>query len=142
MSMSPATTKPSIHTTPIPQEIIEEIETFEDEVARLQSGDIMPTRIFTWGCIPCPRSILPKFHLISGMPVTPNLANISMPRRDWTRTTKNPRMEAGHPCVRSYPRPGCADRSCARPTSRASRPCHRRHRRRGAPVSSRPQNHR
>ena len=39
MSMSPATTKPSIQTIPIPQEIIEEIETFEDEVARLQSGD-------------------------------------------------------------------------------------------------------
>jgi sulfite reductase (ferredoxin) len=39
MSMSPATTKPPILTIPIPQEIIEEIETFEDEVARLQSGD-------------------------------------------------------------------------------------------------------
>jgi sulfite reductase (ferredoxin) len=39
MSMSPATTKPPIRTIPIPQEIIEEIETFEDEVARLQSGD-------------------------------------------------------------------------------------------------------
>ena len=39
MSMSPATTKPPIQTIPIPQEIIEEIETFEDEVARLQSGD-------------------------------------------------------------------------------------------------------
>ncbi|MDX2420968.1 MAG: nitrite/sulfite reductase, partial [Nitrospirota bacterium] len=37
--MSPATTKPPIRTIPIPQEIIEEIETFEDEVARLQSGD-------------------------------------------------------------------------------------------------------
>jgi len=39
MSMSPAATKPPIQTIPIPQEIIEEIETFEDEVARLQSGD-------------------------------------------------------------------------------------------------------
>jgi sulfite reductase (ferredoxin) len=37
--MSPVTTKPPIQTIPIPQEIIEEIETFEDEVARLQSGD-------------------------------------------------------------------------------------------------------
>ncbi len=39
MSMSPATTRAPIQTIPIPQEIIEEIETFEDEVARLQSGD-------------------------------------------------------------------------------------------------------
>jgi sulfite reductase (ferredoxin) len=39
MSTSPATTRPPIQTIPIPQEIIEEIETFEDEVARLQSGD-------------------------------------------------------------------------------------------------------
>ncbi|MDH5427829.1 MAG: sulfurtransferase TusA family protein [Nitrospirota bacterium] len=38
MSTSPATTRPPIQTIPIPQEIIEEIETFEDEVARLQSG--------------------------------------------------------------------------------------------------------
>ena len=45
MSMSPATTRPPIQTTPIPQEIIEEIETFEDEVARLQSGDT-PIDIF------------------------------------------------------------------------------------------------
>ena len=39
MSTSPTTTRPPIHTIPIPQDIIEEIETFEDEVARLQSGD-------------------------------------------------------------------------------------------------------
>ena len=39
MSTSPATTRPPIRTIPIPQEIIEEIETFEDEVARLRSGD-------------------------------------------------------------------------------------------------------
>ncbi len=39
MSTSPTTTRPLIHTIPIPQDIIEEIETFEDEVARLQSGD-------------------------------------------------------------------------------------------------------
>ena len=45
MSMSPASTKPPIQTIPIPQEIIEEIETFEDEVARLQSGDT-PTDVF------------------------------------------------------------------------------------------------
>ena len=45
MSTSPATTKPPIQTIPIPQEIIEEIETFEDEVARLQSGDT-PIDIF------------------------------------------------------------------------------------------------
>ncbi len=41
MSTSPATTRPPIQTIPIPQEIIEEIETFEDEVARLQSGDTL-----------------------------------------------------------------------------------------------------
>ena len=45
MSMSPVTTKPPIQTIPIPQEIIEEIETFEDEVARLQSGDT-PVDVF------------------------------------------------------------------------------------------------
>ncbi len=39
MSTSPATARPPIQTVPIPQEIIEEIETFEDEVARVQSGD-------------------------------------------------------------------------------------------------------
>jgi len=39
MSTSPVTDRAPIQTTPIPQEIIEEIETFEDEVARLQSGD-------------------------------------------------------------------------------------------------------
>ena len=39
MSTSPATTRPPIQTIPIPQDIIEEIETFEDEVARVQSGD-------------------------------------------------------------------------------------------------------
>ena len=39
MSTSPTETRPPIQTIPIPQEIIEEIETFEDEVARLQSGD-------------------------------------------------------------------------------------------------------
>ena len=45
MSTLPVTTRPPIHTIPIPQEIIEEIETFEDEVARLQSGDT-PVDIF------------------------------------------------------------------------------------------------
>lgn len=39
MSTSPTETRPPIQTIPIPQEIIEEIETFEDEVARLQSGN-------------------------------------------------------------------------------------------------------
>ncbi len=39
MSTSPATTRSPIQTIPIPHEIIEEIETFEDEVARVQSGD-------------------------------------------------------------------------------------------------------
>ena len=39
MSTSPTTSRPPIQTIPIPQEIIEEIETFEDEVARVQSGD-------------------------------------------------------------------------------------------------------
>ena len=34
------TTFPEIHTIPIPQEIQEEIETFEDEVKRLQAGDV------------------------------------------------------------------------------------------------------
>ena len=45
MSTSPTTTRPPIQTIPIPQEIIEEIETFEDEVTRLQSGDT-PMDIF------------------------------------------------------------------------------------------------
>ncbi|MCA9422917.1 MAG: nitrite/sulfite reductase, partial [Nitrospira sp.] len=45
MSSSPVTTHPPVHTTPIPREIIEEIETFEDEVDRLQSGDT-PADIF------------------------------------------------------------------------------------------------
>ncbi|WP_447969560.1 sulfurtransferase TusA family protein [Nitrospira sp. M1] len=39
------TAKPEIKTAPIPQEIIEEIETFEDEVQRLQSGET-PADIF------------------------------------------------------------------------------------------------
>ncbi|MEE9233580.1 MAG: sulfurtransferase TusA family protein, partial [Nitrospirales bacterium] len=42
---APVTTRPPIHTVPIPPEIIEEIETFEDEVARLQSGDT-PVDVF------------------------------------------------------------------------------------------------
>ena len=45
MSTSPATARPPIQTVPIPQEIIEEIETFEEEVTRLQSGDT-PVDIF------------------------------------------------------------------------------------------------
>jgi len=45
MSTAPVTTRPPIHTVPIPPEIIEEIETFEDEVARLQSGDT-PVDVF------------------------------------------------------------------------------------------------
>lgn len=45
MSTSPATVRPPIQTSPIPQEIIEEIETFEDEVARLQSGET-PVDVF------------------------------------------------------------------------------------------------
>ncbi len=45
MSTSPVTVRPPIQTTPIPQEIIEEIETFEDEVARLQSGET-PVDVF------------------------------------------------------------------------------------------------
>ena len=45
MSTSPTTTRPPIQTIPIPQEIIEEIETFEDEVARLQAGET-PVDIF------------------------------------------------------------------------------------------------
>ncbi len=45
MSSLPTTARPSIQTIPIPREIIEEIETFEDEVARLQSGDT-PLDIF------------------------------------------------------------------------------------------------
>ncbi|MGB0911685.1 MAG: sulfite reductase, partial [Nitrospirales bacterium] len=44
MSTSP-TTRPEIKTIPIPQEILEEIETFEDEVARLQSGET-PVEMF------------------------------------------------------------------------------------------------
>ena len=39
------TTRPEIKTIPIPREILEEIETFEDEVARLQSGET-PVEIF------------------------------------------------------------------------------------------------
>ncbi len=45
MSTSPVTARPPIHTIPIPPEIIEEIETFEDEVARLESGDT-PVEVF------------------------------------------------------------------------------------------------
>ncbi len=45
MSTLPAITRPPIQVIPIPQEIIEEIETFEDEVARLQAGDT-PVDIF------------------------------------------------------------------------------------------------
>ena len=44
MSTAP-TTRPEIKTIPIPQEILEEIETFEDEVARLQSGET-PVEMF------------------------------------------------------------------------------------------------
>ncbi|MXX11674.1 MAG: HEPN domain-containing protein [Nitrospira sp. SB0677_bin_15] len=40
MSTGRSTTFPEIHTLPIPQEIQEEIETFEDEVKRLQTGDV------------------------------------------------------------------------------------------------------
>lgn len=40
MSTGRSTTFPEIHTLPIPQEIQEEIETFEDEVKRLQAGDV------------------------------------------------------------------------------------------------------
>ena len=39
MSVSRTLTRPDIQTIPIPQEILEEIETFEDEVKRLQSGE-------------------------------------------------------------------------------------------------------
>ncbi len=45
MSSSPTETRPPIQTIPIPQEIIEEIETFEEEVARVQSGDT-PVDVF------------------------------------------------------------------------------------------------
>jgi sulfite reductase (ferredoxin) len=45
MSTSPAISHPPIQTVPIPQEILEEIETFEDEVARLQSGET-PVDVF------------------------------------------------------------------------------------------------
>ncbi len=45
MSTSPAALRPYIQTFPIPQEIIEEIETFEDEVARLEAGDT-PVDVF------------------------------------------------------------------------------------------------
>jgi len=45
MSTSPVTSRPSVHTVPIPQEILEEIETFEDEVTRLQTGDT-PVDVF------------------------------------------------------------------------------------------------
>ena len=40
MNTGRSTTFPEIHTMPIPQEIQEEIETFEDEVKRLQAGDV------------------------------------------------------------------------------------------------------
>ena len=40
MSTGRSTTFPEIQTIPIPQEIQEEIETFEDEVKRLQAGDV------------------------------------------------------------------------------------------------------
>ena len=40
MSTGRSTTFPDIQTLPIPQEIQEEIETFEDEVKRLQAGDV------------------------------------------------------------------------------------------------------
>ena len=40
MNTGRSTTFPEIHTIPIPQEIQEEIETFEDEVKRLQAGDV------------------------------------------------------------------------------------------------------
>jgi len=39
MSHSSTTTYTDIKTFPIPQDIIEEIETFEDEVARVKSGE-------------------------------------------------------------------------------------------------------
>ena len=45
MSTSPVTSRPPVHTVPIPQEILEEIETFEDEVTRLQTGDT-PADVF------------------------------------------------------------------------------------------------
>ena len=45
MSMSPTPTRPNIQTIPIPQEILEEIETFEDEVKRLESGET-PVDVF------------------------------------------------------------------------------------------------
>jgi sulfite reductase (ferredoxin) len=45
MSTSPVTSRPPVHTVPIPQEILEEIETFEDEVTRLQAGDT-PVDVF------------------------------------------------------------------------------------------------
>ncbi|MCA9473671.1 MAG: sulfurtransferase TusA family protein [Nitrospirales bacterium] len=44
MSSAPAT-RPAIQTMPIPQEILEEIETFEDEVTRLQNGET-PVEVF------------------------------------------------------------------------------------------------
>ena len=39
MSTARSTAIQEIQTIPIPQEILEEIETFEDEVSRLQSGE-------------------------------------------------------------------------------------------------------
>ena len=45
MSSSRTTTRPDVHTIPIPQEILEEIETFEDEVKRLQSEET-PVEVF------------------------------------------------------------------------------------------------
>jgi len=45
MNTGRLSTIPDIQTAPIPQEILEEIETFEDEVSRLQSGET-PTDLF------------------------------------------------------------------------------------------------
>jgi sulfite reductase (ferredoxin) len=45
MSVSRTLTRPDIQTIPLPQEILEEIETFEDEVKRLQSGET-PVEVF------------------------------------------------------------------------------------------------
>ena len=45
MNTSPTLTYPHIQTTPIPPEILEEIETFEEEVTRLQGGET-PVDVF------------------------------------------------------------------------------------------------
>lgn len=45
MSASPTISYPHIHSSPIPSEILEEIESFEEEVARLQQGET-PADIF------------------------------------------------------------------------------------------------